>query len=106
MEGFHLKDVDPADTQHLGSEDKPLAKQVLAEGVEVLAPCRGVSEPISHTASKHSAWYGVPANNPSFTRLAVAVIDTLECLDLHYPRLTQLACYQLEAARTELGAEH
>jgi PPK2 family polyphosphate:nucleotide phosphotransferase len=36
-EGFHLKDVDPGDTQHLGSEDKRLVNQVLAEGVQVLA---------------------------------------------------------------------
>jgi PPK2 family polyphosphate:nucleotide phosphotransferase len=35
--GFRLKDIDPADTQDLGSEDKPRAKEALAMGVDVLA---------------------------------------------------------------------
>ena len=34
---FRLKDVDPGDTLDLRSEDKPRAKEALAEGVEVLA---------------------------------------------------------------------
>jgi PPK2 family polyphosphate:nucleotide phosphotransferase len=33
---FHLKDVDPDDTGELTSEDKPQAKEALADGVEVL----------------------------------------------------------------------
>jgi PPK2 family polyphosphate:nucleotide phosphotransferase len=35
--GFRLKDVDPADTAGLGSEDKPRAKELLERGVQVLA---------------------------------------------------------------------
>jgi len=34
---FRLKDIDPGDTLHLESEDKPCAKEVLAMGVELLA---------------------------------------------------------------------
>ncbi len=34
---FRLKDVDPGDTLHLDSEDKPRAKEALARGVEALA---------------------------------------------------------------------
>ena len=34
---FRLRDIDPADTRHLDSEDKPRAREVLAGGVEVLA---------------------------------------------------------------------
>ena len=34
---FRLKDNDPGDTLHLGSEDKPRAKEALAMGVELLA---------------------------------------------------------------------
>src|SRR5499427_10210346 len=34
---FRLKDIDPADTLDLGSEDKPRAKEALANGVAVLA---------------------------------------------------------------------
>ena len=35
--GFRLRDLDPADTLHLKSEDKPLAREVLTAGIEVLA---------------------------------------------------------------------
>jgi len=35
--GFRLKDVDPGDTLHLGSEDKPRAKEALTVGTEALA---------------------------------------------------------------------
>ena len=34
---FRLKDIDPDDTLDLGSEDKPLAQEALATGVEMLA---------------------------------------------------------------------
>jgi len=34
---FRLKDIDPADTLHLDSEDKPRAKEALAMGTEALA---------------------------------------------------------------------
>jgi PPK2 family polyphosphate:nucleotide phosphotransferase len=36
-EKFRLKDIDPGDTLHFGSEDKPRAKEALAAGVEALA---------------------------------------------------------------------
>jgi PPK2 family polyphosphate:nucleotide phosphotransferase len=35
--GFRLKDIDPADTLRLNSEDKPGAKEALATGIQVLA---------------------------------------------------------------------
>ena len=34
---FRLKDIDPGDTRHLQSEDKPRAKEVLSIGVQLLA---------------------------------------------------------------------
>ena len=34
---FRLKDIDPADTLHLDSDDKPQAKEALSTGVELLA---------------------------------------------------------------------
>jgi polyphosphate kinase 2 (PPK2 family) len=34
---FRLKDFDPGDTLEFGSEDKPRAKEALANGIEVLA---------------------------------------------------------------------
>ena len=36
-EKFRLKQIDPADTLHLDSDEKPKAKELLAEGVEMLA---------------------------------------------------------------------
>ena len=40
--GFHLKDIDPGDTLHLGAEDKPRAKEALATGVEALAELQDI----------------------------------------------------------------
>src|ERR1700723_4755955 len=39
---FRLKDYDPADTHGIGSEMKPLAKELLADGVKKLADLQGV----------------------------------------------------------------
>jgi len=48
-------------------------------------------EMIRGTATKHSPWYVVPADNKWFTRLVVAaaVVDTLASLDLAYPQARQ-----------------
>jgi PPK2 family polyphosphate:nucleotide phosphotransferase len=44
---------------------------------------------IRNTATKHSPWYVVPADNKWFTRVVVgaAVVDTLASLDLAYPQV-------------------
>jgi PPK2 family polyphosphate:nucleotide phosphotransferase len=39
---FRLKDHDPADTHHLNSEDKPEAKRILDEGVNILSELQDV----------------------------------------------------------------
>ena len=39
---FRLKDIDPGNTTDLGSEDKPRAKDALAQGVRVLAELQDV----------------------------------------------------------------
>jgi len=39
---FRLKDIDPGDTLHLDSEDKPKAKEALETGVELLADLQDV----------------------------------------------------------------
>jgi len=51
---------------------------------------------IRNTATQHSPWYVVPADNKWFTRVIVAsaIIDTLTSLDLAYPRVDK---QQLEA---------
>jgi PPK2 family polyphosphate:nucleotide phosphotransferase len=62
---------------------------------------------IRHTASAYAPWYVVPANKKWFTRLVVAaaVIDALEDLDLHYPKVDEKQRKELEVARALLEAE-
>ncbi len=59
---------------------------------------------IRSTATPHAPWYVVPADNKWFTRLAVAeaVIDTLEDLDLHFPKVDKAKRKELAAARAIL----
>ena len=40
---FRLRDIDPGDTLHLTSEDKPRAKEALATGVRRSPSCRTCS---------------------------------------------------------------
>ena len=56
---------------------------------------------IRNTATPEAPWYVVPADHKWFTRLVVAaaVVDTLEGLDLAYPRVDADKRKELEAAR-------
>jgi PPK2 family polyphosphate:nucleotide phosphotransferase len=62
-------------------------------------------ETIRETATPEAPWYVVPADNKWFTRLVVAaaVVEALDSLNLHYPKVTKAQRKDLEAARTELG---
>jgi len=64
-------------------------------------------EAIRATASKQAPWYVVPADNKWFTRLVVsaAIVETVEELDLAYPKVGAKKIKELEAARAELAAE-
>ena len=68
---------------------------------------KAYEEMIGHTASKHAPWYVVPADNKWFTRVVVAaaIVETLEELNLSYPKLDDAARKQLKAARALLEAE-
>ncbi len=59
---------------------------------------------IRSTATAHAPWYVVPADNKWFTRLTVAaaVIQTLEDLDLRFPKVDKAKRKELEAARAIL----
>jgi PPK2 family polyphosphate:nucleotide phosphotransferase len=59
---------------------------------------------IRNTATKHSPWYVVPADNKWFTRLIVAsaVIDTLASLSLCYPRVDKEKLAEIAKAREVL----
>jgi PPK2 family polyphosphate:nucleotide phosphotransferase len=59
---------------------------------------------IRNTATKESPWYVVPADNKWFSRVivAAAVIETLEGLDLAYPRVDQAKRAEIANARKAL----
>jgi PPK2 family polyphosphate:nucleotide phosphotransferase len=56
---------------------------------------------IRNTASKHAPWYVVPADHKWFTRLVVSavVVNTLESLNLSYPKVDAAKRKELEAAK-------
>jgi len=62
---------------------------------------------IANTATQHAPWFVIPADNKWFTRLAVAaaIVDTLEDLDLSYPKVDPQKRKELEAARKMLVRE-
>jgi PPK2 family polyphosphate:nucleotide phosphotransferase len=68
---------------------------------------RAYEDMIRHTATEHAPWYVVPADNKWFTRLVVgaAVVETLDSLDLAYPRVDKEKRKELEAARRALLRE-
>ena len=59
---------------------------------------------IRKTATKHSPWYVVPANNKWFTRVVVAaaVVDTLASLDLAYPQVDKARLEEIASAKRAL----
>ena len=62
---------------------------------------------IRHTSAPHAPWFVLPANKKWFTRLAVgaAIVDALESLDLHFPRIDAEQRKQLGAAGAILESE-
>jgi PPK2 family polyphosphate:nucleotide phosphotransferase len=59
---------------------------------------------IRGTAAKHAPWFVVPADTKWFTRLVVvaAIVQALEGLGLHYPKVTKAQKAALESARAAL----
>ena len=59
---------------------------------------------IASTATRHAPWFVIPADNKWFTHLAVAaaIVDTLEDLDLSYPKVDPQKRKELAAARKML----
>jgi len=62
---------------------------------------------IQGTATKESPWFVVPADNKWFTRVivAAAIIDALDSLDLHYPKVDKAKLQELAAVKEVLLAE-
>ncbi|HEY6370253.1 MAG TPA: polyphosphate kinase 2 family protein [Candidatus Sulfotelmatobacter sp.] len=65
---------------------------------------KAYEEMISHTAIEQAPWYVVPADNKWFTRLVVSmvVVETLESLDLSYPKVDAAKRKELEEAKKVL----
>lgn len=61
-------------------------------------------ETIRHTASEHAPWYVIPADNKWFTRMVVAeiVVETLQSLDLAFPKVDAAKRKELAAVREAL----
>jgi PPK2 family polyphosphate:nucleotide phosphotransferase len=68
---------------------------------------RAYEEAIRATATKHSPWYVVPADNKWYTRLivAAAIVEALEGLGVQYPKLDAAQRRELAAARVALDKE-
>ena len=56
---------------------------------------------IRHTSTPEAPWYVVPADNKWFTRIVVAaaIVETLDALKLHYPKVGKEKLKELAAAR-------
>jgi PPK2 family polyphosphate:nucleotide phosphotransferase len=65
---------------------------------------RAYENMIRNTATDYAPWYVVPADHKWFTRLVVAevIVDTLESLELSYPKVSSAKRKELAAARTAL----
>jgi PPK2 family polyphosphate:nucleotide phosphotransferase len=59
---------------------------------------------IQHTATEHAPWFVIPADNKWFARLVVAgaIVETLEKLNLSFPKVTTEKAAELKQARVEL----
>jgi PPK2 family polyphosphate:nucleotide phosphotransferase len=68
---------------------------------------RAYEEMIRATATEQAPWYVVPADNKWYTRIVVAaaVVEALDSLDLHYPKVGKSQLAELAKAREMLQAE-
>ncbi|MEK6477886.1 polyphosphate kinase 2 family protein [Catalinimonas sp. 4WD22] len=64
-------------------------------------------ETINHTSTDYAPWYIIPADHKWFMRTAVSqiLVDTLEKMDLHYPRVTKIQQENINKAKEILSSE-
>lgn len=65
---------------------------------------KAYEEVIRNTATKHAPWYVVPADQKWFSHVVVAaaIVETLEDLDLSYPKVDAAKRKEIDAAKKEL----
>ena len=68
---------------------------------------RAYDDLISQTSTSWAPWHVIPADHKWFTRLTVAatIIDALESLNLHYPKVDNRRRRELAKARRDLERE-
>lgn len=68
---------------------------------------KAYTEAMSATSTEKSPWYVIPADNKWFTRVAVSEIicQTLESLELEYPKLDKMQMKELEESKKLLELE-
>ena len=68
---------------------------------------KAYTEAIENTSTQDAPWYIIPADRKWFTRLAVSevIVQKLESLDLHYPRVTDEHKAELVEAKKLLEGE-
>lgn len=62
---------------------------------------------IRETSRPHAPWFVVPADNKWFTRLVIssAIVEAMDKLDLHFPKVGEKALVEMQQARAALRAE-
>lgn len=62
---------------------------------------------VRETSRPHAPWFVVPADNKWFTRLVIssAIVEAMDALDLHYPKVPDNALRQMQEVRAGLAAE-
>ena len=65
---------------------------------------KAYEECIRATSTDHAPWYIVPADNKHNARLIISqvVLDTLESLDLKYPKADKSRIKELQSLRRQL----
>ena len=68
---------------------------------------KAYTEAIEATSTEKAPWYIIPADKKWFTRLAVSevIVQTMESMDLHYPKVTEEHKREIEEARKLLETE-
>lgn len=65
---------------------------------------KAYEDAIRHTATENAPWYVIPADNKWFTRLVVAaaIIEALDSMKLHYPKVGKEKLKELAEVKQEL----
>lgn len=68
---------------------------------------RAYEDMLKHTSTKLAPWYVVPADNKWYTRVVVSeiIVDRLQQLELHYPKVSDEQRASLRTVREQLLAD-